>query len=227
MHSHGGSKRQRADEDAVSLRAGRETRCRAGKGSAMALPLGASCSKKRRAGGGGVAEGDQIEAAAGDEDRISALPEDLRLRILALLPLKSAIRTGALSTRWHELWARRWPAPSSVDLHLRSGDAPKQILESLQRRGLRRLDRFSLARPRRQGPPALPRLRRCLRRRGPPHRCRKPRLEQVLHVQIPGGLLPPRAPRPPPHCSCFHRLLPLLRRVPRPRGPPPSLGHLG
>ncbi|CAN6162986.1 unnamed protein product [Urochloa humidicola] len=110
----------------------------------MALPLGASCSNKRRAGGGGVAEGDQIEAAAGDEDRISVLPEDLRLRILALLPLKSAIRTGALSMRWRELWARRWPAPSSVDLHLRSGDAPKQILESLQRRGLRRLDRFSL-----------------------------------------------------------------------------------
>jgi len=69
----------------------------------MAQLLGASSSKKRRAG----EEGEVSEAAAmtaQEEDRISALPEDLRLRILALLPLKSAIRTGALSTRWRALW---------------------------------------------------------------------------------------------------------------------------
>ncbi|CAL5049554.1 unnamed protein product [Urochloa decumbens] len=110
----------------------------------MAELLGASSSKKRQRAG---EEGEGFEsaaAAADEEDRILALPEDLRLRILALLPLNSAIRTGALSTRWRALWAHRWPAPSSLDLHLRSGDAPKKILESLQRRGLRRLDRFSL-----------------------------------------------------------------------------------
>ncbi|CAN6215881.1 unnamed protein product [Urochloa humidicola] len=149
MHSHGGSKRQRADEDAeqpdaVSLRPGRETRCQAGKGSAMALPLGASCSKKRRTGGGG----DQIEeaAAAEEEDCISALPEDLRLRILSLLPLNSAIRTGALSSPWRALWARRWPAPPapSLDLHHRPTDDPDQLLKSLERRGRRHLDRFAI-----------------------------------------------------------------------------------
>ncbi|CAN6200735.1 unnamed protein product [Urochloa humidicola] len=157
MHSHGGggSKRWRADEDAeqpdaVSLGAGRETRCGAGKGPAMELPLGASCLKKRRAAaGGGVAEGDQIEAAAAaeeEEDRITALPEDLRLRILALLPLNSAIRTGALSSPWRALWARRWPAPPppSLDLHHRPTDDPDRLLESLERRGRRRLDRFAL-----------------------------------------------------------------------------------
>ncbi|KAG2613788.1 hypothetical protein PVAP13_4KG392832 [Panicum virgatum] len=81
----------------------------------MALPLGASCSKKRRAGG--VAEGGRAEAAPEMvEDRISALPEDLRLRILALLPLNSAIRTGALSSPWY-----RFPSPhrylSDKDIH--------------------------------------------------------------------------------------------------------------
>ncbi|CAL5049769.1 unnamed protein product [Urochloa decumbens] len=155
MHSHGGggSKRQRADEDAeqpdaVSLRSGTEMRCSAGKGSEMALPLGASCSKKRRAsGGGGVAEGDQIAAAAAEEeDRISALPEDLRLRILALLPHNSAIRTGALSSSWRALWARRWPTPPppSLELHHRPTDDPDRLLESLERRGRRHLDHFAL-----------------------------------------------------------------------------------
>ncbi|GJN39153.1 hypothetical protein PR202_gb28252 [Eleusine coracana subsp. coracana] len=60
----------------------------------MSLLLGGpSASKKRRAGN----EAEEDEAAAdGEEDRISALPEELRLRILSLLPLKSAIRTGAV-----------------------------------------------------------------------------------------------------------------------------------
>ncbi|CAL5049761.1 unnamed protein product [Urochloa decumbens] len=108
----------------------------------MAELLSASSSKKRRAGEEG--EGFEAAAAAEQEDRISALPEDLRLGILALLPLNSAIRTGALSTRWRALWARRWPAPSSLDLHIRAGDDPEEMLRSLERRGRRRLDRFSL-----------------------------------------------------------------------------------
>ncbi|KAF8658769.1 hypothetical protein HU200_059255 [Digitaria exilis] len=118
----------------------------------MAQLLGASSSKKRRAGG----EGDVSEAvamAAEEEDRISGLPEDLRLRILALLPLKSAIRTGALSTRWRALWERRWPAPSSIDLLFRPGDDTEELLRSLERRGLRRLDRFSLTIERSRNPP--------------------------------------------------------------------------
>ncbi|TVU08587.1 hypothetical protein EJB05_41996, partial [Eragrostis curvula] len=84
--------------------------------------------------------------AGEEEDLISALPEDLRLHTLSLLPLKSAIRTGALSSRWRGLWARRWLAPSSLDLdlHLLPEDSPDQIHETLNRRGRRRLDRFSL-----------------------------------------------------------------------------------
>uniref|UniRef100_K3Y3K4 FBD domain-containing protein n=2 Tax=Setaria italica TaxID=4555 RepID=K3Y3K4_SETIT len=84
----------------------------------MAQLLGASSSKKRRPG-----------SAAADPGPA---------------PLKPAIRTGALSTRWPALWARRWPAPSSLDLHLRPGDDPEELLRSLECRGRRRLDRFSL-----------------------------------------------------------------------------------
>ncbi|KAL6603633.1 hypothetical protein ACP70R_043994 [Stipagrostis hirtigluma subsp. patula] len=109
---------------------------RGANSSGMAPLLGASASKKRRA------SDEAAEAAA------AADPQELRLRILALLPLKPAIRTGVLSTRWRALWTRRWPAPASLDLHLRSGiDDPDQLLESLHRRGHRRLDRFSLTFP--------------------------------------------------------------------------------
>uniref|UniRef100_A0A453SUM7 Uncharacterized protein n=1 Tax=Aegilops tauschii subsp. strangulata TaxID=200361 RepID=A0A453SUM7_AEGTS len=83
-----------------------------------------------------------VEAA---EDHISELPEALRLHVLCLLPLKSAIRTGALSTGWRSLWTRRWPAPSSLDFHLGTHDSPHPLLETLERRGRRRLQRFALS----------------------------------------------------------------------------------
>ncbi|KAF8776366.1 hypothetical protein HU200_003598 [Digitaria exilis] len=86
-----------------------------------------------------------------EEDRISELPDALRLQILSLLPLKSAIRTGALSSRWKDLWASRWPDPSSVDARLPPGTAAgvaaarAEQLALIDRRGRRRVDRFSLA----------------------------------------------------------------------------------
>ncbi|VAI91635.1 unnamed protein product [Triticum turgidum subsp. durum] len=89
---------------------------------------------------------EEVEAGAeAAEDRISELPEALRLHVLCLLPLKSAIRTGALSTRWRSLWTHRWPAPSSLDFRLGVGDSPHPLLETLERRGRRRLQRFALS----------------------------------------------------------------------------------
>ncbi|KAM0831354.1 hypothetical protein ACQ4PT_065603 [Festuca glaucescens] len=85
------------------------------------------------------------EGEAGAEDRISALPEALRLQVLCLLPLKSAIRTGVLSTQWGALWTRRWPAPSSLDFRFAAYESSQPITETLERRGLRRLDRFALS----------------------------------------------------------------------------------
>ncbi|KAM3213719.1 hypothetical protein ACQJBY_066245 [Aegilops geniculata] len=89
---------------------------------------------------------EEVQAGAeAAEDRISELPEALRLHVLCLLPLKSAIRTGALSTRWRSLWASRWPSPSSLDFHLGTHDSPHPLLETLERRGRRRLQRFALS----------------------------------------------------------------------------------
>ncbi|KAF0936018.1 hypothetical protein E2562_038207 [Oryza meyeriana var. granulata] len=91
----------------------------------------------------------------GEEDRISELPDALRLQILSLLPLKSAIRTGALSSRWRGLWEQRWPDPSSLDVRLPSGGGAgsaatvaalrAEHLATIDRRGRRRMDCLSLA----------------------------------------------------------------------------------
>ncbi|ESQ45701.1 hypothetical protein EUTSA_v10011153mg, partial [Eutrema salsugineum] len=38
------------------------------------------------------------------EDRISALPDDLLVRILSLVPIKDAVPTMILSKRWRSIW---------------------------------------------------------------------------------------------------------------------------
>ncbi|PAN04125.1 hypothetical protein PAHAL_1G044100 [Panicum hallii] len=117
--------------------------------------------KRRRVGGGGHEE---EEEEVKEMDRISELPDALRLQILSLLPLKSAIRTGALSSRWRGLWEQRWPEPSSLRVRLPPGAAGAaarvEQFGAIDRRGRRRMDCFSLAFH--GGQLTQPDLRRCL-----------------------------------------------------------------
>jgi hypothetical protein len=79
-------------------------------------------------------------------DRISALLDELRLRILARLTYKDAIRTGALASGWRDLWRSRWTHRASVKVYLGRGVAVRRELDALERepRLRRRLERFSL-----------------------------------------------------------------------------------
>ncbi|CAD6335748.1 unnamed protein product [Miscanthus lutarioriparius] len=67
-------------------------------------------------------QGDRCEVVGSDVvpmDRISALPDELRQRILTHLPLKDAIRTGALVRGWRDLWKGWWAHRASLEVHLR------------------------------------------------------------------------------------------------------------
>ncbi|TVU38267.1 hypothetical protein EJB05_11626, partial [Eragrostis curvula] len=101
---------------------------------------GCGGTKRRRVDARG-AQGE--DAAALAALHISSLPEDLRQRILTHLPLKEAIRTGALALKWRNVWKSRWSNRSSVEIHLRSGDDLQRELGALPR-PRRRLDCFSL-----------------------------------------------------------------------------------
>ncbi|XP_073008856.1 putative FBD-associated F-box protein At5g53635 isoform X1 [Typha latifolia] len=83
------------------------------------------------------------------EDRLSDLPDTLRLHILGFLPFKYAIRTGVLSSRWRGLWSYRWPQPSSLYLSSSSSSSDSSFAASVDRcfslRGCRRMDSLSLS----------------------------------------------------------------------------------
>ncbi|KAK8970821.1 F-box/FBD/LRR-repeat protein [Platanthera guangdongensis] len=82
--------------------------------------------------------------AGDDVDRLTELPDVLRLQILSLLPLKYAIRTGTLSSRWRGLWRYRWSRPSLFHISsvqsLPHSEFVSAVDEFFRRRDMARLD---------------------------------------------------------------------------------------
>ncbi|XP_008806775.1 F-box protein At5g03100-like [Phoenix dactylifera] len=83
-------------------------------------------------------------------DRLTELPDSLRLQILGLLPRKDAIKTGVLSTQWKGLWKQRF-AYSTELLHDRvykdAEDQQEFIIEiekAMQQYQNRRIEVFRL-----------------------------------------------------------------------------------
>jgi hypothetical protein len=83
-----------------------------------------------------------------DEDCISDLPNVLRLQIFSPMPLQSATRIGAVSSRWRDRWEQHWNISSllrirfpvvgdqltAIDRHAREGRAPRPPQEHGGRR---------------------------------------------------------------------------------------------
>ena len=83
-------------------------------------------------------------------DRISELPDTIRLQILSLLPRKFAIRTGVLSWRWRDLWRHRWPCATALifgeefSRGLTAEEFVSSVDEILKLRGNKKVEIFHL-----------------------------------------------------------------------------------
>ncbi|XP_044344578.1 F-box protein At5g03100 [Triticum aestivum] len=77
-----------------------------------------------------------IRRASSEEDRLSGLPDDVLHSIVGRVPLKQAVRTSALSTRWACLWLHALAASAVVDFTDRDfvrGQSPEQIVTTVNR----------------------------------------------------------------------------------------------
>jgi hypothetical protein len=74
--------------------------------------------------------------ASSEEDRLSGLPDDVLHSILGVLPLKHAVRTSALSTRWAHKWLHALAASAVLDFTDRDfvrGQSPAHIAATVSR----------------------------------------------------------------------------------------------
>ncbi|XBI63744.1 hypothetical protein VPH35_044096 [Triticum aestivum] len=77
-----------------------------------------------------------IKRASSEEDRLSGLPDDVLHSIVGRVPLKQAVCTSALSTRWACLWLHALAASAVLDFtdsDFVRGQSPEQIVATVNR----------------------------------------------------------------------------------------------
>lgn len=92
----------------------------------------------------------QIQRACPGQDIISDLPEAIRYHILTFLPRKYAIRTGALSSKWRDVWKTRFPHLSNLIFGraTQNDKEQKQLAQEIQEymdlHGNKKIETFTL-----------------------------------------------------------------------------------
>ncbi|KAE8772580.1 FBD-associated F-box protein [Hordeum vulgare] len=94
----------------------------------------------------------RVKGAPSEEDRLRGLPDDVLHSIVGRVPLRQAVRTSALSTRWARLWLQALAASGVLDftdLDFIRGQSPRQIVaivnSCLQVHGAAPIDVFRVA----------------------------------------------------------------------------------
>ncbi|KAH7675557.1 RNI-like protein [Dioscorea alata] len=84
------------------------------------------------------------------EDRITKLPDMLRMHILSFLSRKYAIRTGALSSQWKDLWKFRFSHCTTLNFNgsfaenKSSAELVTSISKCMEKQGKKKLEIFNL-----------------------------------------------------------------------------------
>ncbi|KAJ0966191.1 hypothetical protein J5N97_027329 [Dioscorea zingiberensis] len=97
-----------------------------------------------------MARDDEFMKRSCFEDRLTLLPDVIRMHILSFLPRKYAIRTGTLSSQWRDLWKSRYPYRTTLDFNesfledKTPGEVFRSINEAMEKQGDSKIEVFNL-----------------------------------------------------------------------------------